>query len=74
MIIDTVEKYEKLPDFTQFKLVHTGDAWEDDKYEMYDVIKIGDKLVEIKPGGWLFSERNEGDGTIVDDFSFVLIK
>ena len=63
MIIKTNEQYDKIRNNVILKVILIGDEWGDDCGEVFDVIKIDDKLYELPPnrGYWLFSERNDKD-------------
>lgn len=69
MRIDTIEKYNKYPDGTIFNMFLSGDDWKEEYGSAFKVIKVGDKLYEIKPAYYRFSERND-NGNYGEDYSF----
>ena len=71
MRIDTIEQYNKYPDGTIFDIFLTGDDWDDDYGAAFKVVKLGDKLYEVKDSYYCFSEKNEGKSYGMD-YSFEL--
>ncbi|MBO7694630.1 MAG: hypothetical protein J6T10_18595 [Methanobrevibacter sp.] len=72
MLIETKAQYEEIPDGTKLKIVLIGDDWEKDTGTVVNCIKIGDKLYEVLPSFYRFSERNDRNAT--EDFTFLVIK
>lgn len=62
------EDYANYADGTIFQLFLEGDEWEEDKGEVYRVIKIGDYLYPIAGNHFLFGDKDE------EGFEFSLIK
>ena len=61
MKITTDEQYNNIRNNIILKLIQIGDEWDEESGEIFDVIKIDDKLYELPPnrGYWLFSERDD---------------
>lgn len=61
MKIATDEQYNNIRNNVILKVILIGDKWNNDCGEVFDVIKIDDKLYQLPLSGsyWLFSERNE---------------
>lgn len=72
--VTTQEDFDKYPDGTIFRLLHTGQGWEEDEGKIVKVIKKGDKLrIYVDQGFYYFSDRND-QSNAVDDYSFEIYK
>lgn len=54
----TQSSFNDIPNGTRLKIFLEGDQWDEDKGEVIDVVKQGDKLF-VWSNYWMFSERDE---------------
>ena len=66
--IKTKEEFNKLPNGTRLKLFCEGDDWDDDCGEVFNVIKVDNKLFQCDSGFWDFKECND------EGYEFSLVK
>ena len=57
--INNQEEYNNIPDGAILRIFLIGEEWDEDECSIKKVIKIGDRLYEIKDGWFDFCDRCE---------------
>lgn len=59
MRIINKEEYDKIPNGAELKLFLSGSKWDENFGECAKVMKVNNRLYEVKDGYWDFNEKDD---------------